>query len=432
MNKVILQVAMQMQQLLTETADALGRSSGFIQRQRKWSGASFAQTLGFGWLGKADATMEELSQSAANVGVYASRQALDQRFTPAAVAFMGQLWAAGVERMLQLEGVASASGLLNKFEGVYVLDSTVISLPDELREVFAGCTGAAVKVSVCWNIQHGLLKGVQVHAGREHDQTSELHTLRLPAGSLRLADLGYLDLAHLAQMTQDGVYWISRYKVGTSLFRAHGQPFDLVAYLQSQPCSQPQVAWSGQWGANQRLSVRGVAVRLSAATRRERQAKLRDWERKHQQRASAERWFLTAWEVWLTNVLPSLLTDTQIPQVARLRWQIELLFKLWKSEGQLDQWQTHNPHRILCELYAKLLALLIQHWLLLLGACHDLQISLTQAARTIQKKAWHIASVLAEGGNLLPVLQHLQRCFHAGCRISRSASSTPSFQRLEA
>ena len=46
------QMATTLQQLLTETADRLGRESGFIQRERKLSGSSFVQTLVFGWLAK--------------------------------------------------------------------------------------------------------------------------------------------------------------------------------------------------------------------------------------------------------------------------------------------------------------------------------------------------------------------------------------------
>ncbi len=54
--------------------------------------------------------------------------------------------------------------------------------------------------------------------------------------------------------------------------------------------------------------------------------------------------------------------------LVRERWQIELLFKLWKPYGCLDEWRTSHPWRILCEVDAKLMGLLLQHWRFLLFA----------------------------------------------------------------
>jgi hypothetical protein len=52
----------------------------------------------------------------------------------------------------------------------------------------------------------------------------------------------------------------------------------------------------------------------------------------------------------------------------RERWQMEMLSKLWKQYGRIDEWRTANPWRVLCELYAKLIGLLLQHWLIILFA----------------------------------------------------------------
>jgi hypothetical protein len=45
----ISQLSEVLQQFLIEDANQIGRESGLIQRQRKFSGASFAQSLIFGW-----------------------------------------------------------------------------------------------------------------------------------------------------------------------------------------------------------------------------------------------------------------------------------------------------------------------------------------------------------------------------------------------
>ena len=48
-------------------------------------------------------------------------------------------------------------------------------------------------------------------------------------------------------------------------------------------------------------------------------------------------------------------------------YNIELLFKLWKSQGRVDESRSTKPWRILCEVYAKLLAMLVQHWVFLVS-----------------------------------------------------------------
>jgi len=62
--EIVSQVALAMQTVLTETANQVAQETGLIKRQRKFTGASFAQTVVFGWLSNPDATLEELAQTA--------------------------------------------------------------------------------------------------------------------------------------------------------------------------------------------------------------------------------------------------------------------------------------------------------------------------------------------------------------------------------
>ena len=50
----------------------------------------------------------------------------------------------------------------------------------------------------------------------------------------------------------------------------------------------------------------------------------------------------------------------------RERWQMELLYKLWKQQAQVDEWHTRDRWRMVCELYAKLLGVTLQHWLMVM------------------------------------------------------------------
>lgn len=116
--------------------------------------------------------------------------------------------------------------------------------------------------------------------------------------------------------------------------------------------------------------------------------------------------------------------------MARARWQIELLFKLWKQHGLLDESRSAKPWRQLCELYAKMLGLLIQHWLLVLNCWRFANRSLTQAAQTIRRYATTLALVLSHPNLLTLLLIRLHDCLSVGCRISTRKTVPATFQRL--
>ena len=104
---------------------------------------------------------------------------------------------------------------------------------------------------------------------------------------------------------------------------------------------------------------------------------------------------LADWNVAITNVLRSMLSLAEALVLMRIRWQIELLFKLWKSHGRVDEWRTKNPARILCEVYAKLLGLVFQQWILVASNWVDPVRSLFKAAMIVTSYASELASAHA-------------------------------------
>ena len=80
-----------MREMLTTTAAEAGRATRFVQRTSPLNGATFSQTLVSGFLGNPQATLEELPQTAAALGIEISPQALAQRFTASAAASLPQV-----------------------------------------------------------------------------------------------------------------------------------------------------------------------------------------------------------------------------------------------------------------------------------------------------------------------------------------------------
>jgi len=116
--------------------------------------------------------------------------------------------------------------------------------------------------------------------------------------------------------------------------------------------------------------------------------------------------------------------------IARCRWQIELLFKLWKQYGRIDQSRSQRPWRILCEVYAKLLGMVVQHWVLLVSCWSYANRSLAKGAGTVRRHALHLAAIVGHRQLVCKTLEIIQRCLKQGCRIDRRLKEPPTFQLL--
>lgn len=307
-------------------------------------------------------------------------------------------------------------------------------LPDALAAVWQGCGGrqpehtlAAVKLQVRVDLRTGRLEGPQLQDGRASDHAPALPTSLVP-GSLRLADLGYWSLEDLQTLDHQGVFWLSRLQAATAVYDAQGQRRDVVTWLETH--GGDSVEMPIRLGATHQLPARLLAVRVPQEVADQRRRRLRAEARRKGKTVSATRLALAAWTILVTNVPPDRLSIQEALVLARTRWQIELLFKLWKSQGRVDESRSSKPWRVLCEVYAKLLAMVVQHWLFLVSCWAYPDRSLSKAAQTVRKHALHVASAFQEPTQLTRALTTIQRCLQAGCRMNRRKKQPNTYQLL--
>jgi hypothetical protein len=334
------------------------------------NGADFAQALILGWLQRADERLEGFTQILERREVSISASGLSQRFTEEAAIFMQRLLERLAEVQMQAEEVDVP--LLRRFSAVIVEDSSVVLLPDELAHLWRGCGGspgmseAAIKLFVRWNVLQGKLEGPRLTDGRHSDNKSPFNDDDLPAGGLYLADLGFFALwrlVHLAKRREGGKrFFVMRLQYGTGLYTRSGHQIELRGIL-------PQVEGEAREigvlvGKQTKLPVRLIMVRVSEEVAKQRRERIREAARAHGREPSEEVLYLAGWTILVTNVPRARLSLPEALVLLRLRWQIERLFRLWKEHGQIDEWRSKKPWRILCEVYGKLAAMLIQQWLI--------------------------------------------------------------------
>jgi hypothetical protein len=198
--------------------------------------------------------------------------------------------------------------------------------------------------------------------------------------------------------------------------------------LEAQPTDT--IALAVTLGEPQRLAARLLAVRGPQDVANSRRRRFRQAARDKGRQGSATRLALAAWTLVVTTVPPERLTLREALVLGRLRWQIELLCNLWKSQGRVDESRSTKPWRILCAVSAKLLARLIQHggFRIRVWAYPDRR--LTKAAQTGQKHALHLASAFASVKRLVEALGTVKRCLATGCRMHRRKKYPNTYQLL--
>jgi len=397
----------------------------------------FVQTMVFGWLGQPMAGLGQLSRVAGVLGVRISPQGLEQRCTKAAARLLQQVVADGVQQVIASE--AAAVPLLERFSGVYIQDSTTVRLPAELAAEWSGCghdgtpaaTQASMKLQVRLELGRGTLAGPVPHPGRASDRTTVAVGEPLPAGALFIADLGYFSLPHLEELGTTGVFWLSRLQAQTVVADTTGQRLDLVSWLQQHATT---AARGGErsvlLGASQHLPARLLAIRVPPEVAAIRRRKLKAEAQRHGRTASLACLARADWTILVTNVPASLLTTEEALVLARARWQIELLFKLWKSHGHLDASRSQKPDRLLCEVFAKLLAVLIQHWLFLVTCWRQPNRSLVRAAALVRQFALALAIACPTPAHLTIVIRRLRDGLLAGATIDSRRRRPGTWQLL--
>ena len=185
-------------------------------------------------------------------------------------------------------------------------------------------------------------------------------------------------------------------------------------------------------GEKERIACRLIAVRVPEEAAARRRQKIREKARDHGREPSQEYLELQGWTIFVTNCGEDLLTWKEVVVLYRARWQIELLFKLWKSHNHVAELETGvSPQRQLAVLYAKLIGVVVQHWILLSVAWNDVRRSLRKAAAVLRDWIVLLLVVLDDDKRLRDVLGQLQAAVANTARITRRRKRPSLFQLLE-
>ncbi len=346
-----------------EAAEREARKHKFVQRESKIGGSLFLQGLVWGVYLFGQITLAGLGGIIEKLhpGVSVSDQGLDQRFNEKAVAFMKAMFATA----LQLSPGLSADLLpvLSFFSAVYILDSSSVAFPESLQEVFPGCGGsgskAAAKVFLLLDWLKGSYEAVRIENGRQPDQNMGGHFLAgRVKGALWLFDLGFWSLEFLKGIADKGSFFLTRLQGGVSLAvrEAAGVVKLDLDLLLSKAC-EGIFEIDVLLGAKDRVASRLICIRMPEEVANERRRKAKAKAKKQGRTMDRKTLDRLDWGLYVTNAPKEWLSTEAVGIVYRIRWAVELAFKLTKTDAALDKTYSEKKDRVLCEFYARLISL---------------------------------------------------------------------------
>ena len=420
--KIIAKVGTALQGLFGNVAETAAQTSGVIVRKRKFDGMSLGRTFVLGYLQNPKASDEDLAQIAVQCGVEVTPQAIDQRHSPKLVEFLKTLFQEAAKVIVGSD--KAPAPILERFTSVNVLDSSTISLPDSQRQEYPGCGGsygggaAAMKLQTELDLRSGALACIEIESGRVPDGASSRQTVRRGPGSLRITDLGYFSLTVFAAMTLAKEYFLSRLQFPTGVALLTGEGVDLLKWLSEQP--EYFVDQMVRLGKGKQFSCRLIAWRLPSDQANRRRRKLRqEMLEKHGKEPTAQRLAWCDWTILVTNVPIEMMTPEEAAVLYRARWQVELLFKRWKSQDLVAIRTGSTDVRQMVGVWARLLAAVVQHWLAVGSVWGDSTKSLSKVCEAIRAFVGRLAAAMDRLPELERVLADLCAVTAKTCRRNK-------------
>lgn len=332
-------------------------------------------------------------------GVSLTKQSLDERFNTFAVKFMRACFAHIFARTLDFKQDSTTHA---HFKRVVLTDATTFQLPAHLATFYQSnggdTSGSSIKIHQQYDLLHAQVLALDMVDGKQNDAVLLQGFDYSDVGQeLHLLDLGYFKVAHLQALHQAKGFFISRYKTGTDLFVKHQAghfekldwPKLLSVLRQGDVNGLPQV-----YLGKEKLQVRLIVEKMPEEVVAKRKAKQ---HRRHsnQSKSLSNAWqtserkkLLMPYNIFITNTGQEQLCLQQVSLYYKLRWQIEILFKIWKSIMHIDKVGKMSIFRFECYLYSRLIAIL------LCSKVHSMLKAYLQPQQDFELSEWKVAKYL--------------------------------------
>lgn len=350
----------------------LARKHQFIQRSTsRIKGHEFIKALILPSNGLSEDSLDGLCLrlKAFNPEVDISASALAQRLnTRAAVEFMKACMQKTLHttRSKFVKQYSCIESCLSNFNTTYIQDSTVFEVNKKLSKFFRGTKRggikgktsckAQVKIDLIHNLTLGSITDARIYEGKRPDQALAGNILKIiKKNDLVIRDLGYFKMEVFKLTAKAKAFFLTRFPSHVTVYlnEEDEKPIDLALHLNKYYKNSAAIDIKVFVGA-ERLPVRLIAYRVPKSIRNERLRKARKGAKEMGRTLSQAKLNLLQFSLFITNIPEDWISHEVIGTLYRLRWEIELIFKQWKSILKIDVLKGISPYRVKALIWGRL------------------------------------------------------------------------------
>lgn len=366
------------QNFSNDQIDLIARRTGFVKRARKLGASHFLNTLMFSVSNQANRSLPDITSDLnEHFGVDISKEGLHKRFTKQGVAFLKELVKDHLSRQASL--FQTDENFSGHFSAVNIKDSSKFSLPAINSNAYPGFgnfsnTNGLMNLQYEFDLLSGNWKALDLVTIKTNDQLDSKNTINsICEGELYIRDLGYITPTYLKAIIEKRGYFLNRMPPQATLHTLSKKPIRWKS-IQRRLAKSHAHALDIDVLLYERdpVKCRLVVESVTDTEYRRRLKAAHSTAKKHGVGITNEHKIRCRYNTFITNVNRGILPLDKIRKVYYLRWQIELVFKTWKSTFEIHKMKKVKTERMECQLLAKLLWVLL-NWRLFQSSNHHVK-----------------------------------------------------------
>ncbi|MEQ9102347.1 MAG: IS4 family transposase [Imperialibacter sp.] len=349
----------------SESLEAMARQTGFKQRSSVITAESFLNTAFFSNAQSCPSLSEYSIGLAYDASINVSKQAIDKRFNCKTEALLSQVLQLVISRQLKRTSTLKH----DFFSEIRIQDSSKFIAPKNLADTFPGYGGvgreAIAQVQLEYDLLGGKVTELSLGSALDADAKECMKNIdQIPPKALLIRDLGYFSPKAFEEIRKRNLYFVSRAKAQWFMYVKHdGQLVRLtIDDIKEKLLTQKQqyIDLDIYLGRKILSPVRLIASLIPDEQARKRIKRKKDNKTKVSKLTEQS----ACLNLFVTNVEREVCDAIQVYKLYTLRWQIELIFKTWKSIMRLHKIHAMNATRFKCVLLIKLIWVML-NWALL-------------------------------------------------------------------